>query len=225
LALSLGVRDYKVIGLRMPGLLEGGTKIFCCRCQNSFQREDFHRCGCSGLYFRASGRIWPRYRQFFFTINPALPLLLLGCGGFRSGTIYRWGVLNLSGTWVPTKLEINDIEPRKLPYGSYIVITLPPGEITLSATDMRNLHYSDINRMTLRERVNAGEILYFRLTHMFGRICTDMYDFSDLNENVRLGKASSATYYPRPDWPQTSCFQRVPEVIALKNLMNLRSAD
>jgi hypothetical protein len=57
------------------------------------------------------------------------------------------------------------------------------------------------------------------------RICTDMYDVDDLNENVRLGTAASATYYPHPDLAQTSCFQRVPEVIALKNLRNLRKAD
>jgi len=119
------------------------------------------------------------------------------------------------------------MEPRKLPYESYIMITVPPGEITLSATDMMSLHYSDSQRMTLRERVNAGEILYFRLTYMlFGRVCSDIYDFYDLNENVRLGTAASATYYIWPDWhPQTSCFQRVPEVIALKNLRNLRRAD
>jgi hypothetical protein len=139
--------------------------------------------------------------------------------------IYRWGVLNPAGTGVPAKLEINDMAPRKLPYEGYITITLPPGEITLSATDMLNLHYSDKYRMTLRESVNAGEIAYFRLTYMFGRICTDMYDVDDLKENVRLGTAASATYYPHPDLAQTSCFQRVPEVIALKNLRNLRKAD
>jgi len=75
--------------------------------------------------------------------------------------------------------------------------------------------------MTLRERVNAGEILYFRLTYMFGRICTDMYDFSDLNENVRLGKAASSTYY-LARWAPDKLFPAGSRSIALKNLMNLR---
>ena len=126
---------------------------------------------------------------------------------------------------MPTKLEINNMAPRKLPYEAYIMITLPPGEITLSATDMIDFHYSEKYRMTVRERVNAGEIAYFRLTYMFGRVCSDIYDLDDLNENVRLGTATSVTHYPRPDWPQTSCFQRVPEAVALKNLRNLRIAD
>jgi hypothetical protein len=78
LALSLGVRDYKVIGLRTPGFPEGGTKIFCYRRQNCFWCEDFHLCGLSGLYFRASGRNSRFRRQDFITENPALPLLLLG---------------------------------------------------------------------------------------------------------------------------------------------------
>jgi len=139
--------------------------------------------------------------------------------------IYRWGVLNPAGTWGPTKLEINDLPPRKLPYETYIMITLPPGEITLSATEMISFHYPEKYRMTIRERVNAGEIAYFRLTYMFGRVCSDIYDFYDLNENVHLGTAASLTYYPWSDSPQTSCFQRVPEVVALKNLRNLRMAD
>lgn len=139
--------------------------------------------------------------------------------------IYRWGVLSPAGSWVPTRLEINSMEPRKLPYESYDIITLSPGEITLSATDMINLHYADEYRMTLRERVNNGEIAYYRLTYMFGRVCSDIYDYLDLNDNVRLGTAASLTRYPRPDWPQTSCFQRVPEVIAIKNLRGLRQAQ
>jgi len=62
----------------MPGLFEGGTKIFCWRRQNRFGCEDFHRCGLSGLYFRASERNSRSRRQFFIADNPALPLLLLG---------------------------------------------------------------------------------------------------------------------------------------------------
>jgi hypothetical protein len=123
-----------------------------------------------------------------------------------------------AGTWVPTRLEVNDGAARKLQADTFVALTVPAGNVTLSATDMVNLHYADKDRMTLRERVGSGETAYFRLISVFGRGCEGIYEKVD-------SPTAFATHYPRRDSPQTSCFQRVPEAIALKELKSLRRAD
>lgn len=122
------------------------------------------------------------------------------------------------GTWVSTRLEINGSIVGKLPDQSFVAFSLPTRELTLSATDMVNFRYADGDRMTLRHQVVQAEIAYFRLTSVFGSSCAAIQDFSD-------GEVAYTTHRFRPDSPQTSCFQRVPEALALKELKTLRRAD
>ena len=124
-----------------------------------------------------------------------------------------------AGTWVPTRIEVNEKEIAKLPDDSFIAFNVLAGEITLSATPMFNLHYSDKNRVTLRVRVGIGEVAYFRIVSVFGRGCTEIF------EKVDGSELAYTTHYPRPDWAQTVCFQQVPKTVALKELMNLKQAN
>jgi hypothetical protein len=123
------------------------------------------------------------------------------------------------GSWVPTKLEVNVMPTRMLPADSFVVLEVPAGDVTLSATDLVNLHYDDKNRMTLSERVSEGEIAYFRILSVYGEGCAAIY------EKVEGGVIAYATHYLIPGIEQTTCFQRVPEAIALKHLKHLRRAD
>ena len=134
--------------------------------------------------------------------------------------IYRTSQIGgTAGTWVPTKLEIYGLPTQKLPADSFVVLEVPAGDITMSATDLVNFHYDNKNRMTLTERVNGGEIVYFRILSVYGVGCEAIF------KKVEGRVISHATRYPRPDWAQTTCFQRVPEAVALKELKNLRRGD
>ena len=134
--------------------------------------------------------------------------------------VYRTSQIGgAAGTWVPTRLEVHGMPTSKLPADSYVVLDVPVGDITLSATDLVNFHYDDKNRMTLNERVSGGEIAYFRILSVYGGGCEAIY------EKVESGMIAHATHYPRPDWAQTTCFQRVPEEVALKEIKNLSSGD
>lgn len=135
--------------------------------------------------------------------------------------IYRTSQIGgTAGTWVPTKLEVNGLPTKKLPADSFVVLEVPTGDITLSATDLVDFHYDDKNRMTLNERVSGGEIAYFRILSVFGAGCEAIFHKAD------GGVISHSTHYPRrPDWAQTTCFQRVPEAVALKDLKNLRQGN
>jgi hypothetical protein len=123
------------------------------------------------------------------------------------------------GSWVPTRLEINGNVVGKLPDQSFMAIEVPPGEVTLSTTDMINLHYADAGRITLRDKIAQAEIAYFRLTSVFGSSCTSV------QEGVEGAEVVSVTYHIRLGGFQTSCLQRVPEGLALKELKALRKAD
>jgi hypothetical protein len=139
---------------------------------------------------------------------------------FAKLVVYRTSQIGgNAGTWVPTKLEVCGLPVKKLPADSFVVLELPTGDITMSATDLVNFHYEDKNRMTLTERVGGGEIAYFRILSVYGEGCDAIFQKAD--ESV----ISHVTHYPRPDWPQTTCFQRVPETVALKELQNLRRGD
>lgn len=72
--------------------------------------------------------------------------------------------------------------------------------------------------MTLNENVHGGEIAYFRILSVFGG-CEAIY------EKVESTVIAHSTHYPRPDWAQTTCFQRVPEAVALKELKKLKSVS
>jgi len=134
--------------------------------------------------------------------------------------VYRYSQIGgKSGSWVPTRLELNETPTRKLPDDSFVVFNVPAGDIRLAATDMVNLHYDNENRMTLHERVNSGETAYFRIVGVFGRGC------GLVHESVSSGVIASRTYYPRRDLAKTSCFQRVPEAVALRELASLRRQD
>lgn len=123
-----------------------------------------------------------------------------------------------AGTWVSTRLEITSMPTIKLPANSFVVVEVPVGFITLSATDLVNFHYDDKNKMTLTETVGGGEIRYFRILSVFG-------DCEAIYEKVESSVIAHATHYPRPDWEQTTCFQQVPEATALNELRKLRAAD
>jgi hypothetical protein len=84
---------------------------------------------------------------------------------------------------------------------------------------MSNLQYSDENRLTLQDRVGKGEVAYFRIESVFGDSC------ALVSEKVAGSETAYGTFYPRRDWPQTVCFQRVPASVALKALVDLRKAD
>lgn len=114
-------------------------------------------------------------------------------------------------------MEVYGLPTIKLPADSFVVREVPPGEVTLSATDLVNFHYDNAKRMTLGEKVSGGEIAYFRLLSVHGG-CEAIYEKAE-------GVIASATHYPRLDWPQTTCFQRVSEAIALKELKDLKRAD
>jgi hypothetical protein len=124
-----------------------------------------------------------------------------------------------ASTWVPTRLEVNGTTAGKLPADSFLVLLVPVGDITLSATDMIDFRYSDTGRVTLRETVLSRETVYFRLLSVFGEDCKLIRD------EAIAGATASSTRYPRPDWAQTTCFSRVPELVALKGLNGLRRAN
>ena len=133
--------------------------------------------------------------------------------------VYRTSQIGgTAGTWVPTRLEVHGMPVRKIPADSFVVLEVPVGDITLSATDLVNFHYDDKNRMTLSEKVSGGEIAYFRILSVFGG-CEAIF------EKVESSMIAHATHYPRPDLAQTTCFQRVPEAVALKELKNLMSGN
>jgi hypothetical protein len=160
-----------------------------------------------------------------------LAVALLGCatGPFYSRperplstvakiVVYRTSqVGGQGGTWVPTRLEVYGLPTLKLPADSFVMLEVPPGEVTLSATDLVNFRYDNAKRMTLGDKVIGGEIAYFRILSVYGG-CEAIF------EKVE-GVIASAVHNPRPDWPQTTCFQRVPEAIALKDLKHLKRAD
>jgi hypothetical protein len=134
--------------------------------------------------------------------------------------VYRTSQIGgTAGTWVPSKLEVNTLPPRKLPADSFVILTVPPGEVSLSATNLVNFRYAEEGRMTLHEKVTVGDVAYFRLLSIFGQGCDGIY------EKPPGGASASATQQPRPDWTQTTCFQRVPESLALKELIGLHRAD
>jgi hypothetical protein len=133
--------------------------------------------------------------------------------------VYRTSQIGgTAGTWVFTRLEVYGMPTRKLPADSFVELEVPVGDISLSATDLVNIYYDDKNRMTLSESVSGGEIAYFRILSVYGG-CEAIY------EKVESSVIAHATHYPRPDWPQTTCFQRVPEAVALKELENLRRGN
>jgi hypothetical protein len=134
--------------------------------------------------------------------------------------VYRYsGPGGGGGSWVSTRLEVNGRDSRRLPDDSFVVLNLPAGDIMLSATPMLNLHYSSEHRITLKEKVAAEETAYFSLVSVFGNNCNVSY------ESVESGAIASDTYHPWPGGVQSTCFQRVPESIALKELKSLRQAD
>jgi hypothetical protein len=119
------------------------------------------------------------------------------------------------GAWVPARLEINGSVLAKVPDRSFVTVGIPPGEVTLSATDMVNLRYADTDRMTLKDELAPGETAYFRITSVFGASCALVHEDG-------AGPAAYATHRFRHDSAQTSCFQRVPETVALKELKGLK---
>lgn len=124
-----------------------------------------------------------------------------------------------AGTWVPTRLELNGAAAGKLPVDSFLVLRVPAGAVTLSATAMIDLRYADKDRMTLRGTVLSGETAYFRLVSVFGNDCTLT------GEDAIADARASSTQYPHPDWAQTTCFSRVPEPVGLSGLNGLRQAN
>ena len=124
-----------------------------------------------------------------------------------------------AGTWMPMRLEVDANVVGKLPDASFFTISVPAGDIVLSATAMSNLRYSDGERLTLQDRVGKGEVAYFRIESVFGTDC------ALVSEKVEGTPTAHRTYYPRPDWPQTLCFQRVPAAVASRALVDLRRAD
>jgi hypothetical protein len=134
--------------------------------------------------------------------------------------VYRYSqVGGRAGSGVPTRLEANERVAGKLPDASFIAFEVPAGEVRLSATDMIDLRYAGEDRMTLREKLAAGEIAYFRTVSVYGAGC------ELLAEPVAGVAIASRTHHPRPDLARTSCFQRVPEPIALKELARLRQDE
>jgi hypothetical protein len=121
-----------------------------------------------------------------------------------------------SGSWVPARVEVNERALGKLPDNSFVAFTLPAGDISVSATDMINLHYDDENRMTLHARVSSGETVYFRIVGVYGAGCDVIY------ERVDGGVIASRTYNTRRDSANSSCFQQVPADVALKELESIR---
>ena len=124
-----------------------------------------------------------------------------------------------AGTWVKTRLEINGKVVGKLPDGSFITFSQPAGDITLSATARWNFHYDDKDRVTLRDKVARGEVAYFRIESVFGTDC------ALVSEQVDGTETAYGTHQPRPDWAQTMCFQRVPEAVAFRAIVNLKRVD
>jgi hypothetical protein len=164
-----------------------------------------------------------------------LGLLLLGCAAtgppYRPSeptdalqarlVVYRISqVGGALGTWVPTKLEIDGKVVGRIPDQSFMAFDVPLGEVALSATDMVGLRYADEHRMTLRGRFVQGEIAYFRLTSVYGASCPPA-----AQGDAGTGEVAHVTHRFRPDSAQTSCFQRVPAGVALKELKPLRRAD
>ncbi len=140
--------------------------------------------------------------------------------GHAQVVVYRISqVGGTAGTWVPTRLEVNESAIRKLPADAFVAFTVPAGDITLSATDMVNFRYADKHRMTLRVSLHSGETAYFRIVSVLGEGCAAVV------EKAGSGVLAYATHHPRPDWAQTSCFERVPEALALRELKRLRRAD
>lgn len=134
--------------------------------------------------------------------------------------VYRYSQIGgNSGSWVPTRVEVNERALGKLPDNSFVAFTLPAGDIRVSATDMINLHYEDENRMTLHARVSLGETVYFRIVGVYGAGCDLIF------ERVDGGVIASRTYTPRRDLLKSSCFQQVPADVALKELKSLRRTD
>lgn len=134
--------------------------------------------------------------------------------------VYRYSqILAKAGDWVPTRLEVNETTIARIPDGSFVEFHVPAGEIRLSATDMINLHYDNENRMTLHEKIRSEETAYFRIVSVHGQGCGSIF------VPVAGGVIAMRTRYPRSDWPVTSCFQRVPEADACKELASLRRAD
>lgn len=131
--------------------------------------------------------------------------------------VYRYSQIGgKTGSWVPTRLEVNERAIGKLSDDSFVAFNVQAGDITLSVTDMINFHYADEDRMTLRERVGSEGTAYFRIVSVFGRGCEGVYEKADSHV------IAFSTHYPRRDSPKTSCFQRVPEAVALKELESLR---
>lgn len=134
--------------------------------------------------------------------------------------VYRYSQIGgKSGSWVPTRVEVNERALGKLPDNSFVAFRLPAGEISVSVTDMVNLHYDEDNRMTLHAKVSSGETAYFRVVSVYGTGCGQIF------ERVDGGVIASRTYYPRRDSAKTSCFQQVPADVAMKELKSLRRAD
>lgn len=130
---------------------------------------------------------------------------------------YRYSQIGgKAGSWVPIRLEVNERATGKLPDDSFVVLNVHAGSITLSATDMINFHYADEDRMILRDRIGPGETAYFRVVSVYGRGCEGVYEKADSNV------IAFSIHYPRRDSAKTSCFQRAPEAVALKELEGLK---
>jgi len=134
--------------------------------------------------------------------------------------VYRYSqVGGGGGSWVSAKLQVNTNIIRKIPDNSFVAISVPVGDISLSATPKLNLHYSSEHELKLIDKVSKGETAYFRLVSVFGSSC------SVINSNIANGEIASITYHPWSGGNQTTCFQRVPEAIALEELHKLRRAE
>ena len=137
--------------------------------------------------------------------------------------VYRYSqeVGGNSGTWVPGRVELDGKVIGKLPNNSFLVFNLPVGLFELSVTPMIDFHYADRHRMTLRDKVEKGETAFFRVVSVWGsgpwgEGCANIW------EKVEGAEIAYTVIYPRPDWVQYFCLQRVPEAFASQQLMNLK---
>jgi hypothetical protein len=131
--------------------------------------------------------------------------------------VYRVsGVGGGMGAWVPTRVELDGEVVGYLPDRSFIAFNVAAGQVTLSATDKVNFRYADTNRVSLRANVSETETAYFRIISVYGLAC------STLEDKDGVGDVAQITHHFRPDSAQTTCFRRVSETLALKELRDIR---